>query len=249
MYNPRLITLFALIFLFLASCDTVDPINLNNLSEEDRAEAYQLALWYTGELQPSETDIEFAARTLSQIRMRHGNRSELLNNRFLPPWRMGKIYLQITGEAADEYAETGLYPWSDRDEIVQPDSVQSYDLPSNPHWLFFDDDLHPGALCDMYGALHEVVYCGPAYLLFSGFSGYPMIVNPEENGRLHFYFVQYYMQDLLSSVLWNPNGLMLYRENDQISREELSSAYRSFVEWKIPEESIYDPSESSFELP
>ena len=249
MSNLRIITLIAVSVLFLAACDTVDPISLNNLSEEDRAEAYQLALWNTGELQPSELDIEFAARALSQIRMRHGNRSWLLNNRFMPPWRMGKIYLQITEEAANEYSETGLYPWSNRDEIVQPDSVQRFDLASNPHWLYFEDDLHPGALCDMYIELSEVVYCGPAFLLFSGFSGYPMLVKPEENGDLHFYFVQYFALQPIASVFWSPNGLILYRENDQISREEISAAYRTFVEWKIPEESIHDPGESSFEVP
>jgi|GEM_PF-6041530 len=237
MYNPRIITIFALLFLLLASCDTVDPLESAELTEEQRAEAYRLALWYTGELQPSEADVQSAARTLSQIRTRYGNRSEFIrDSNFVTPWVPNRLNLMVTVETRAEYDAEGSWPWEADSDLPQPESYRTYNFSSVHVGLSFEEDLHPGRLCSLYLERGYVINCYPDYYGFIGLGRHGVIVEVISDQIRWFSFQSQNTFGPGSSefhLIIESNGSLIYKENpDNFDFFEMNEAFSS---WQIPQ--------------
>ncbi|MCH8557669.1 MAG: hypothetical protein LAT84_07605 [Balneolia bacterium] len=236
----KTITLFAILVLFLTSCDTVDPFNPADLTEEDLAEAYGFALWYTGEIEPSEADIESAARTLNQIRTRYGNRSDFFQNRFITPWRPGLITVMLSDEARSRFEEDGSLPWDDIRPGLLPSEVSFFPISEQYAYLRFRADLNPGALCRNYLQLEGIERCAPEYYIFSGFGGYGVIVEVVSDRERRFLFTsqQTFGDSGPPQLVIEINGSLSYFSGDVTSHTE--GMYDAFLRWQIPQQESND---------
>ena len=236
MFHLRIITLIAISVLFIAACDTVDSFDSAELSKEQLEEAYHFALWYTGDLQPSDADVQSAARTLAQIRTRYGNRSEFIrDSSFMTPWVPGQISLEVTEEARAEYDAQGSWPWEAESDLPQPESYRTYNFSQVHVGLTFEEQFHPGRLCSLYLERGYVENCHANFYGHFGHSRFSFLSKVVSDQIRWFIFQSPTFVGPGSEevhLIIESNGALIYKKNpDDIDFWELNNG---FYHWQIP---------------
>nr|MBN2276939.1 hypothetical protein [candidate division Zixibacteria bacterium] len=196
----------------------------------DNSEPGLMALWYGDELLASGALFARFRDRLKEVRETYGGSIPEANITFQFPYKVGKLLIQLSEEAAAEFRAGTYTEWDSLNTLFGVTSIDTSVLftDCNCVSLHFKGQLHPKYLAEYYRPLAGVILCEP-----NGYGGdwsnmYPWLVE----GKVTF----------LARDAWGdcPSGCLnshffYFRENDQGGMDYIGSWLTGFEVESEPE--------------
>ena len=129
-------------------------------------EAQLMALFLTGDLQPTESYVTDLRQDLQRIRNNVSSAfPEVLNIDFMPPWFPGRVSLGFIGEYVDSIRDVSYSEWDSLNDSFSVYRIHSFlDFGESIYCdLFADSLLHPKRMAEQYYHLNGVDYASPSF--------------------------------------------------------------------------------------
>lgn len=147
-----------------------------NVTPKDNAEAELAALWLSGELIAPENLYETIMDDLDTIRTEYADSTTLASIEFTPPWVPSELLLGLTAEGKRK-VQAGDYPELEalnrRYRATEVDTSSSLWRNYGAARIEFSGRKHPGVLAGGYGALDDVMWVEPNWLVGDWSCVYP----------------------------------------------------------------------------
>jgi hypothetical protein len=145
----------------------------------DSTEAYNAALWFSGDLTPPDSLVSRHLFNLKYIRSVFADSVSQVSIRFQPPWEIGVLAVKFDDTTA-ALVRNGTYTgWDTLPPVLRPDSI--LEEPNEMGWAYFRfaRPFHPARLADIYRNLRGVLYTEPNFVfnIFGFFTVIPWLVD------------------------------------------------------------------------
>ncbi len=189
----KILISLTIVLTFFIGCDLLDSTKTTlrrfSYTSADSIEAYEVALWFSGKLEPPDSTIRTHLYNLKFIRTIFQDSIPVSAIRFLPPWIVGEIAVKFDDTTAAKVRNSTYTGWNSLSPEFQP--TDSSTIPDDLGWslLKFRKPFHPRRLAEMYRLLPGVIYAEPNHYICIGgtcSTVYPAIVD----SIYSYYFVQ-----------------------------------------------------------
>ncbi len=148
-------------------------------SHADSVEAGNLAVWYSGQIRPSDSLVSEVLFSLNFLRavyddtIDHRDSMPVLRaGRFLAPWRVSEILVKFDDTTIPKVNSGEYHAWDRFEPWQRPAHVDT--VVSQWTELRFNGYLHPRRLAELYRTLPGILDAEPNLLLFTDWGTYPI---------------------------------------------------------------------------
>ena len=168
----------------------LDPEAPDNIvyTQQDSAEAAQMALWMTGELVAPPEWVSKLMYDLYYLRYKFSDEYIAVNVRFMAPWKTGNLACKVDSLTAYQINHDQYPHWDQLPVDLRPDPILNY--PDILGWTLigFSEIYHPERMKEYYEQLPGFVTCEPNYLVFIAEGGFNLFPRLEQNGTISWLF-------------------------------------------------------------
>jgi hypothetical protein len=183
-------TLLLSSFLVLTGCDILGPGDSSGSSfiytPTDSTEAYNAALWYSGDIEPSQKTVSLHLYNLKYIRSIFRDSVISVDIPFTTPWNVGEVLVKWDDTTAQKIRNGSYTGWNSLPPDLRP--IDSTKMPFGLNWsaLKFQKPFHPQRLSDTYKTLPGVITAEPNGRMYT--LGYARVVPCLVDGKNSYYF-------------------------------------------------------------
>ena len=184
-----------LLLIIIYACSTSPTESDNKIkltySAEDSLEAYNLALWFEGNLLPSKSTVDDLLFSINYLRYVYSDSFPvLIENRFETPWETGKLIVGFDDSTAVLVNNHQYDGWNLLDSSLLPDSILEYPDRLGIALFGFDKEYNPLKLATFYKDLPGVEFSEPNYTTY--FEGKHPVFPGLIDSQLSYVFVENY---------------------------------------------------------
>ena len=173
---------------------------------KDSTEAFNLALWFEGNLLPSDSMVKYCQNNINYLRFVYSDSFPFLKYiHFKTPWKIGQISVKFDNSTAYLVNQHQYDGWNSLDSSLRPDSILKY--PDNLGWalLGFNAPYNPIKLSTFYKNLPGVRCSEPNGIIraWGTFPIFPGLIN----GEMTYLFIEDYV--------WEPRNYYYFKYIDK----------------------------------